>query len=307
MSNNTLDNDGESSIQRWVNKSIRDSDALYSYLFKLTIVSIVLVSLYPFYYLFVVAVTPSGRTTDIGLLPAGLDFTSFIEVFHVIPFHRYVINSLIIATLTTLVVLSLASIAGYVFGRLEFPAKRPLFLLILVISYFPSATFLIALFRLLTGNVSVMGLTSPDLFNTPGAVVVPVTALTLPFAVFLLTIFYSQIPDGLEDAARVTGTSRLGALYRVIMPLSAPGLVTAGVLTFISAYNEFFFSFLMVDGSAENWSPIVWGLFNYQGQYSAMFDLMAAASLVGILPVAVLVLFAQKKIVSGLTAGSIKG
>ena len=307
MSNNTLDNDGESLIQQWVNKSIRDSDALYSYLFKLTVVSIVLVSLYPFYYLFVVAVTPSGRTTDIGLLPAGLDLTSFIEVFQVIPFHRYVINSLVIATLTTLVVLSLASIAGYVFGRLEFPAKRPLFLLILVISYFPSATFLIALFRLLTGNVSVMGLTSPDLFNTPGAVVVPVTALTLPFAVFLLTIFYSQIPDGLEDAARVTGTSRLGALYRVIMPLSAPGLVTAGVLTFISAYNEFFFSFLMVDGSAENWSPIVWGLFNYQGQYSAMFDLMAAASLVGILPVAVLVLFAQKKIVSGLTAGSIKG
>ncbi len=307
MDKQPTNSSSKSFVQRWTAKSIRDPDVVYGYLFKLATISIVLVSLYPFYYLFAVAVTPQGRTTEVGLFPAGFDPSSFIELFQVVPFHRYMLNSLIIAGMTTIIVLVIASIAGYVFGRLEFPAKRPLFLLILVISYFPSATFLIALFRLLTGNVTVLGVTSPDLFNTPGAVVVPVTALTLPFAIFLLTVFYSQIPDGLEDAARVTGTTRLGALRRVIMPLSAPGLATAGVLTFISAYNEFFFSFLMVDGTAENWSPIVWGLFNYQQEYSVMFDLMAAASLVGVLPVAILVLFAQKKIVSGLTAGSIKG
>lgn len=301
------DQTGQSRIKDWVTYSITNSDTVYRNLFYLTTISIIIISLFPFYYLLMVALTPRGQTTDAGLLPGGFDPSSFIEIFQVVPFHRYIFNSLIIAGSTTLIVIALGSIAGYVFGRLEFPGKRPLFLVVLVISYFPSATFLVALFRLLTGNITVFGISSPNLFNTPAAVVIPITALTLPMAILILTVFYSQIPDGLEDAARVTGATRLGALYRIIMPLSAPGIATAGVLSFINAYNEFFFSFLMVDGSAENWSPIVWGLFNYQRQYSAMYDLMAAASLIGILPVALLVLVAQKKIVSGLTSGSIKG
>jgi multiple sugar transport system permease protein len=90
------------------------------------------------------------------------------------------------------------------------------------------------------------------------------------------------------------------------MPLSAPGVATAGVLTFISVYNEFFFSFLMTSGEAQSWAPIVWGILSYQGQYTQLYNLMAAASIVGVLPVAILVVVAQEKIVSGLTAGALK-
>jgi multiple sugar transport system permease protein len=130
----------------------------------------------------------------------------------------------------------------------------------------------------------------------------------MPLSIFILTTFYGQIPDGLEDAARIEGTTRLGALFRVIIPLSAPGVATAGVLTFIAVYNEFFFSFLMNNGQPENWAPLLAGILQLQraGQFEATFNAMAAASIVGVLPVAILVVIAQERIVSGLTAGALK-
>ncbi|MGZ0747299.1 MULTISPECIES: carbohydrate ABC transporter permease [unclassified Haloparvum] len=290
-----------------IRERLAASDSLFQYLFYLTTGLILLVALFPFYYLVVLALSEPGSTTQATLLPVGFAPSSFVTAFQVVPFHQYMLNSLIIATAVTLFVLVFASLAGYTFGRMEFRGKRPLFLLLISVSYFPGATFIVGMFKLLTGNVTVLGVSSPNLFNTPAAVGLPLTALSLPFAILLLTTFFGQIPDGLEDAARVTGSTRLGALYRVIAPLSAPGLVTAGVLTFITAYNEFFFSKLMTTGSPENWSPIVWGLLRYQTEVSVRYDLMAAASLIGVLPVALLVLVAQRKIVSGLTSGSIKG
>jgi multiple sugar transport system permease protein len=181
-------------------------------------------------------------------------------------------------------------------------------LLILVISFFPPAAFFIPLFRLFTQQIAFLGVVElpVKLYNSPGAVVVPLSAVFMPLAIFILTTFYSQIPDGLENAARVEGTTRLGALFRVIIPLSAPGVATAGILTFISVYVEFFFSFLMTGTSAADWAPIVDGVISFQTQYQVRYDLMAAASLVAIIPVAVLVVVAQEKIVSGLTSGALK-
>jgi multiple sugar transport system permease protein len=173
---------------------------------------------------------------------------------------------------------------------------------ILAISYFPPAAFLLPLYRLFTGNV----IPGVMLYNTPGGMVLPFSALFMPLSIFILTTFYGQIPDGLEDAARVEGTTRLGALFRVIVPLSAPGVATAGVLTFISVYNEFFFSFLMNDGSPDNWAPLLKGILAFQTQYGNLYNLMAAASLIGVLPVAILVVIAQERIVSGLTSGALK-
>jgi multiple sugar transport system permease protein len=152
----------------------------------------------------------------------------------------------------------------------------------------------------------VLGLNSPELFNSPGAIVLPLSALLMPLIIYILTTFYGQIPDGLEDAARIEGSTRIGALFRVIVPLSAPGVATAGVLTFIVVYNEFFFSFLMTNGQVQNWAPIVHGVLQYKGIRSLFFNLIAASSLIGVIPMAMVVLFAQEKIVSGLTAGALK-
>jgi multiple sugar transport system permease protein len=293
-------------FERWVSDSIQNPQKVYRAMFYVVTAFFLLTTLFPFYWLLVLALTPNEAIASMGLVPKGFNPGAFVTVFERLPFHVYVFNSFVIGIATTIIVLVLASLAGYVFGRLEFPGRAPLMLLFLAISYFPPAAFLLPLFQLFTGNVEIMGLSSPVLFNTPGAMVLPFSALFLPLSIFILTTFYGQIPDGLEDAARIEGTTRLGALFRVIIPLSAPGVATAGVLTFISVYNEFFFSFLMTDGQAQNWAPLVWGILGYQGQYTQLYNLMAAASIVGVLPVAILVVIAQEKIVSGLTAGALK-
>lgn len=293
-------------IERWAQRSIAHPERVYQGLFYVAVVFFAITMLFPFYWLLILALTPSDLIVNMGLLPQGFNPGAFVEIFERLPFHRYVFNSFLLAGVSTLIVLLLGSIAGYAFGRLEFVGRRPLMLLVLAISYFPPAAFLLPLFELFTGNVEIMGLSSPVLFNTPGAMILPFSALFMPLAIFILMTFYAQIPDGLEDAARVEGTTRLGALFRVIVPLSAPGVATAGVLTFIAVYNEFFFGFLMNDGQAQNWAPIVWGILGYQGQYTQFYNLMAAASIVGVLPVVIIVVIAQEKIVSGLTAGALK-
>jgi multiple sugar transport system permease protein len=299
-------------FRRWVQSAIQAPEKVYKALFYVVTVFFLVTTLFPFYWLLVLALTPQGKLSNFGFppVPHGFNLEAFITIFQIVPFHLYVFNSFVLAILTTIIVLVLASLAGYVFGRLEFPGRVPLMLLVLAISYFPPAAFLLPLFQLFTGNVEIMilgvSLTSPNLYNTPWSMVLPFSALFMPLSIFILTTFYGQIPDGLEDAARIEGTTRIGALFRVIMPLSAPGVATAGVLTFISVYNEYFFSFLMNSGQATDWAPLVGGILSFQTQYQQLFNLMAAASVVGVLPMVILVVIAQERIVSGLTAGALK-
>jgi multiple sugar transport system permease protein len=300
---NESEESSEGAFNRWVNGAIADPSKIYRGLFYVATIFFVVTTLFPFYYLLVIALTPTEAIFQMGLVPKGFNWQAFIEVFQAVPFHFYMLNSFILAVGTTLIVLVIASLAGYVFGRLEFPGRRPLMLLVLAVAYFPPAAFFVPLFQLFSGQVFPW----LNVLNTPGALVPPYTALYMPLAIFILTTFYQQIPQGLEDAARVEGTTRLGALFRVIIPLSAPGVATAAVLTFIGVYNEFFFSFLMItSGEYTNWATIVYGILNYQTQYTTLYNLMAAASIIGVLPIAILVVVAQEKIVSGLTAGALK-
>lgn len=291
---------------RIVKYIVHNSTDVYTLSFYIGLTSFIMITLFPFYWLLVLAVTPSDQLYQMGIVPESFNPNVFITVFQQYPLHHYIINSIVLASMTVVVCITLGSLAGYAFGRIDFPGKGPLLLLLLITSYFPGIAFLIPLFELLTGSLSFLGISSPDFYNTPWGMVFPFTMLSLPITIFILTTFYQQIPDGLEDAARVEGTTRLGALFRVIMPLSAPGVVTAAVIVFIGVYREFFFSFIMTDGSPENWAVLVYGILNFQQQYTTQYNLMAAASFMGIIPVAVLVIFAQDHIVSGLTAGGLK-
>ncbi len=292
---------------RWVQGAIQNPRKVYRAMFYVAMIFFMITTLFPFYWLLVLALTPSSALSNMGLLPKGFNVEAFINVFQVVPFHFYMLNSFLLALGTTIIVLFLSSLAGYVFGRLDFPGRLPLMLLVLAISYFPPAAFFLPLFRFLAGNITVFGIQSPELLGTPGALIPPFTALYMPLSIFILTTFYAQIPDGLEDAARVEGTTRLGALFRVIVPLSAPGVATTAVLTFIYVYNEFFFSQLMVpSGNFRDWAPLLYGLVKYQTQYTTQYNLMAAASIIAVLPVAILVIVAQERIVSGLTSGALK-
>lgn len=293
-------------IQHYAKQAIERPQSAYRVLLYVMVAFFLIASLFPFYWLFVIALTPNRSIVDMGLVPKGFQPWVFIEVFEKIPFLQYMLNSVIIATLTTIIVLFVGSIAGYVFGRYDFPGRTPLLLVVLVISYFPGVAFLIPLFQLFTANIEFLGVHSPMLYNTPWSIVMPLSALTMPLIIFLLSTFYGQIPDGLEDAARIEGSTRIGALFRVIIPLSAPGFATAGILSFIIVYNEFFFSYLMVSGTAGDWAPILHGIFQFQGSQQVAYDLMAAASIIGVVPMAIIVMIAQDRIVSGLTQGALK-
>ncbi|MFW5949749.1 MAG: carbohydrate ABC transporter permease [archaeon] len=296
-------------VETWAAKMISNPQRAYKSAFYVATFFFLVTTLFPFYWLLMLAITPRANLSDVGIFtPGGFNPNAFIQVFDVLPFHRYVFNSFVIASVATVLVLFVASLAGYVFGRLRFRGRNVLLLLVLVVSFFPPAAFFIPLNRLFNMNFDVLRplMEAGSLYNTPYAIIIPVSALYLPLSIFILMTFYSQIPDGLEDAARVEGTTRIGALFRVIIPLSAPGVATAGVLTFITVYNEYFFSSLMTDGSPENWGPMLEGILRFRGEFEVLFNLMAAASIVAVLPVAILVIVAQEKIVSGLTAGALK-
>lgn len=296
----------DSRFDSLVRTAIANPEQVYRYLFYLAAGFLVFNTLFPIYWLFVLALTPLSDISNMWLLPKGFNVEAFVTVFETVPIHLFMFNSIVIGGLTTVMVVLIGSVAGYVFGRLEFPGRRAFFLLFLVITYFPGTTFLIPLFRLFTGNVTLFGVQSPNLFATPWPPAFSLTAVTLPLSVFIFTAFFSQIPDGLEEAARIEGCTRLGALYRVIVPLSAPGVVTAAMLTFIIAYNDFFFSFLLTTGSPGDWSPLVHGIMQFVDLGVRPYNLMAAASLWGLIPVTILVLIGQQKIVSGLTSGGLK-
>ncbi|WP_284014524.1 carbohydrate ABC transporter permease [Halobaculum litoreum] len=289
-------------IARAVDNAIRHPRAAYRLLLAVAVGFFLVFAAFPLYWLVVVAVTPTGVAP--GLVPEAVTAANLVGVLVGSSFPRYVFNSIVIAASTTVVVVCVASLAGYAFGRLEFRGKRWLLIATLCVAYFPPVAFVIPLFRLLSGalEVSVFGVTatSPDLFNTPAGPGIPLSGLTMPLAIFVLTTFFARIPDTLEDAARVEGTTRLGALVRVIVPLSRPGIATAAVLTFLQVYTEFFFSLLMTNGDPQDWAPIVPVL---RGLRVANASFAAAAALVALVPVVVLLALADDHVVAGLTEG----
>jgi multiple sugar transport system permease protein len=289
-------------LRRGVRNAIEHPRVVYRLLFAVLVAFVLLLFGFPLYWLLVLAVTPPAAIDGLGLFPKTVTASNFVAVVAFTSFGRHLLNGLVVATLSTAVVLVVGSLAGYAFGRLSFPGRRPLLLVFLVVAYTPPAAFLVPLFRLFTGVSVPLGpvtLTTPTLYNTPGAVVLPTSMLTLPLAIYVLTVFFAQIPDELEAAARVEGATRLGALRRVVLPLARPGVAAAGVLTFVQVYNEFFFSYLMTDGDPRHWAPLA--PFVYGLRYSEA-TLGAAAAVLGLAPVAVVLLVANDSLVEGVAA-----
>ncbi|KAB1186976.1 MULTISPECIES: carbohydrate ABC transporter permease [Haloferax] len=298
----SADNSGV--FTRGVQNAIEYPALTYQLLFYTLVGFVSLVFLFPLYWLLVLSVTPDAAVANLGLLPNTVTLSNYAVVLFGTSFLRHLFNGVVIATGTTLFILFVGSLAGYVFGRLEFPGRRLLMLFTLGVAYVPPVAFFVPVYRLLTGNLSVslgpITVSSPNLYNTPFSVGLPLSALTLPLAIFILTAFYRQIPDTLEDAARVEGATRFGALFRVVLPLSKPGVATAGVFTFIQVYNEFFYSFLMTDGDPSSWAPVIWSLYELR---LSMAVFGAAGSVLGLLPVVVLLLLANERLIESAEAG----
>lgn len=221
---------------------------------------------------------------------------NFATVFAEPLFKAGLANTVVIAGITTLLCLIIGSLAAYALARIDFFAKKPVLSLILALSFFPAVAIIGPLF---------LQFTSLGILNTYYGVIIPDTLFALPLTVYLLVAYFRELPADLEEAAKVDGANMWQAFYKVTIPLSLPGIVTTGLLTFIYAWNEFLFAnTLTLDETVQ---PATVVIPQFATTYTTDYGAQAAAAIILTAPLVVLVLFFQRKIVSGLTAGATTG
>jgi trehalose/maltose transport system permease protein len=213
-------------------------------------------------------------------------------------FLRSIWNSVFIATLTVTFALFLAVTASYALARVRFRGRGLLLMMILAVSMFPQIAVLAGLFEL----VRFLGI-----FNTPWAMILSYTIFTLPFTVWVLTTFMRDLPVEIEEAAIVDGATPWVIITRVFLPLLWPALVTTGLLAFIGAWNEFLFALTFTSSETTRTVPVAIGLLSGASQQEIPWGPIMAASVIVTVPLVILVLIFQRKIVAGLTAGGVKG
>lgn len=283
-------------------RSGKDTLILIGGIFGMAI--IVLYCLLPFYWMIVSSLRlPSmGRSTD--LIPNPVSFENYTAVFNPAnQFTRAIINSIIVSTVTTVLTLVFGILTAYALARLRFKMKGLVLAIVISCSMFPAITLLVPLFKLFTGTYPWFPF---NWMNTYQALIVPSLSFGLPLCVWNLTAFFRQLPVELEQAAMVDGCTPGQAFRKVIMPLAAPGVFTTAIITFIAVWNEFMIA-LTFGTRADMYTAVV-ALSKFTGQYG--FDtpwgtIMAAGVLLTI-PLIILVLIFQRRIVAGLTAGGVK-
>ena len=229
-------------------------------------------------------------------LPQAPTLINYVHVFSGNPFGRFLLNSCIVALTSTVVCVFLAVLASYAFARLRFPGHRVLFLAILIVAMIPLITVIVPLYVLVRGL---------GLLNTYAGLIGPYITWSLPVAIFILTAFFREIPRDLEEAAAIDGCSRVGALFRIIAPLAAPGLATAGIIVFVNTWNEFLVALTLT--SSTEMRTITVGIALFRGEFTFPWGVISAAVLLATVPVVVLILLGQRLVVRGLTAGAVKG
>jgi multiple sugar transport system permease protein len=272
--------------------------ALNSALFYVFLFLFVLVSVFPLIWIFKMSIINKTElyASPPTILPANPTGDEYAQIFGDAAFQKALINSTIISSVTTVICLFLGSIAAYAIARLRFRFKNPVMTLILALSFFPQVAIIAPLF---------IQFTAVGLIDTYGSVIIADTVFALPLTVWLLVAFFRELPRDLEDAARVDGATTIQAFRKVIVPLAAPGVFTTAILTFIFAWNEFLFANTFLFD--ENTQPVTVVIPNFATVYTVDYGAQAAASVVVTVPLVIMVLIFQRRIVSGLTAGAVKG
>lgn len=208
---------------------------------------------------------------------------------------RFFANSYVVALSVTLLTLVVAILAGYAFSRFEFALKRPMNILIVSVQAVPPITLLIPYFGLMV---------TLRLYNTYPALILTYMVFTLPYAIIMMTGYFNTLPRELDEAVKVDGAGSMTTLWRIIVPISVPGLVSVGIYTFMIAWNEYLFALTLT--RTENMRTVPIGIQLLMGQHSYEWNEMMAMSILGCLPVLALFLFFQRFFIGGLTAGSVK-
>lgn len=269
-------------------------------LFYLLVAFVVVYSAFPFYWAVISSFKPSDAlfASNPSFLPLPFTLDHYRNVFLQANFGRNLLNSLVVAGGATLLSLVLGVLAAYALGRLPFPPRNAVLYLVLAMTMFPQISVLGGLFMLLR---------QAGLFNTHLGLILSYLLFTLPFTVWVLVGYFKGLPRELEEAAYVDGATPLQTLVRIMLPLTGPGLVTTGLLAFIAAWNEYLFALTFTVGDKVKTVPPAIASFGGATPFEIPWGSIMAASVVVTVPLVVLVLIFQQRIVAGLTAGAVKG
>ncbi len=266
--------------------------------FYALVVVIVVFSVFPFYYTIVTSFATGTAIFEINYFPRHFDTANYETVLSGRTFPRNILNSVFIATTTVVFALFLAVTASYALARVRFRGRGLLLMTILAVSMFPQIAVLAGLFELIKFL---------NLFNSPWALVLSYTIFTLPFTVWVLTTFMRDLPIEIEEAAIVDGATPWIIITKVFLPLLWPALVTTGLLAFIGAWNEFLFALTFTSQEITRTTPVAIAMLSGASVQEIPWGPIMAASVIVTIPLIILVLIFQRKIVAGLTAGGVKG
>jgi trehalose/maltose transport system permease protein len=279
--------------------------------FYLVLALIALWALFPFYWAFKSAFTPDADLfkTPVQYVPLHPTLSQFRQVLGSSFFLRALLNSTIVAGSVTLLGLVIGSLAAFALGRFNFRGRSATMYLMLSMTIFPQIAILGALYTMFTTGLHAWFFTVHPLYDTLGALIVSYMIFTLPLTVWVLTSFMRALPKDLEEAAYIDGATPLQAFRRVLLPLVAPGLVTVGLLAFIAAWNEFLYALSFIETPGHY--TVNLAIVNFVGTSGSAFQKpwgqIMAATVVVTVPLIVLTLLLQRRILAGLTAGAVKG
>ena len=260
--------------------------------------AIVVFCLFPFYWLVNTSLKTGGDLSSASLLPPNPTLKNYESVFKDPAFTKALRNSAIVSLVTTVLSLIVGSFCAYALARLKIKFKFVILAIILSITTFPQVTIAAPIFKLWR---------DVGLFNTLIGLIIPYLTFSLPLAIYILVSFFREIPRDLEEAALVDGATNFEAFRKVVVPLAAPGLATAGILTFIATWNEFLLAITLTSNSDARTVPAAIAFFTGSTQFEQPLGTISAASVIISIPLIIAVLLFQKRIVAGLTAGAVKG
>lgn len=231
-------------------------------------------------------------------LPSSITLEHYTELFARRPFWYYIFNSALVSIISTVLCLVLGSPAAYALARMKLPGENLILSAILIVTLFPYVLLFLGLLEI----VKAIGLGNNYL-----ALIIPYTAINLPLTILVMRSFFQQLPKELEDAAKVDGYKIIGMLTKIVLPMTLPALATTGILTFIFAWNEYIFALTFITEEAKKTIPVATAQLGGATLFDIPYGPIAAATVLGTLPLVVLVLIFQRQIVQGLTAGAVKG
>lgn len=232
----------------------------------------------------------------ITILPDTLTFMNYERVFTDQPIHLFLWNSFMVAVLSTALCIVVSALAAYALVRLRLPMPGLILSVLLAIAMFPLISLVVPLFQTMRNF---------GLLNTWTALILPYAVLSMPVCTMVLVSFFQDIPNDLENAAMIDGCTRVGALWHVVIPLTAPGVFTAAILAFVNAWDEFLLALTLSPRVVSRTLPV--GITLYQGEFSFPWPIISAALIVAIVPVSILIAVFQDRVVGGLTSGGMKG